>query len=168
MSKPPLLHAILEGTDPVSYVRNEVLDAWFCTDQVVVNVAMATTQSSTLAQIIAGFPSLGELMHLRFLEYRGDGWLGQLHLERREGKMWWQRVLQVRKDIAETEVCDFGRGELGYLASQSGMFSLLPLTLQQETALTQRQGIHVVQGGRVNVARLGEGESRTSSVLFKT
>lgn len=38
---------------------------------------------------------------------------------------------------------------------QSGMFSLLPLTDTQEAALTREHGIHVVRGGRVNVARLG-------------
>ena len=35
------------------------------------------------------------------------------------------------------------------------MFSLLPLTEAQETALTRDHGVHVVKGGRVNVARLG-------------
>jgi aspartate/tyrosine/aromatic aminotransferase len=65
-----------------------------------------------------------------------------------------QRVMQVRRSIAETERQTFGRSALGYLADQSGMFSLLPLTAAQETALTQSHGIHVVKGGRVNVARL--------------
>ena len=78
-------------------------------------------------------------------------WLGELEQMR-------QRVLQVRKDIAETELRDFGRSDLGFLADQSGMFSLLPLTPPQEAALTQKHGIHVVQGGRVNVARLSEGD----------
>lgn len=65
-----------------------------------------------------------------------------------------QRVLTVRQDIVATEQRDFGRNDLGFLARQSGMFSLLPLTESQETALTQKHGIHVVKGGRVNVARL--------------
>ena len=34
------------------------------------------------------------------------------------------------------------------------MFSLLPITAEQERALTRDHGIHVVQDGRVNVARL--------------
>jgi aspartate/tyrosine/aromatic aminotransferase len=34
------------------------------------------------------------------------------------------------------------------------MFSLLPVTTVQEAALTKKHGIHVVKGGRVNVARL--------------
>ena len=34
------------------------------------------------------------------------------------------------------------------------MFSRLPITAEQERALTRDHGIHVVQGGRVNVARL--------------
>ena len=34
------------------------------------------------------------------------------------------------------------------------MFSLLPITAEQERALTRDHGIHVVKGGRVNVARL--------------
>lgn len=69
-----------------------------------------------------------------------------------------QRVAQVRRKIAMTEKKDFGHDLLGYLAGQSGMFSLLPLTEAQETALTQNHGIHVVKGGRVNIARLGEGD----------
>jgi aspartate/tyrosine/aromatic aminotransferase len=76
-------------------------------------------------------------------------WLGELEQMR-------QRVLQVRKNIAETEMRYFGRCAIGYLADQSGMFLLLPLTPPQETALTQRHGIHIVQGGSVNVARLAE------------
>lgn len=66
-----------------------------------------------------------------------------------------QRVTQVRKEIVDIEQREFGRNDLGYLARQSGMFSLLPLTEAQETDLTQCHGIHVVKGGRVNVARLG-------------
>jgi aspartate/tyrosine/aromatic aminotransferase len=74
-------------------------------------------------------------------------WLSELDQMR-------QRVFHVRKDIAEIEMCDFGRCDLGYLAHQSGMFSLLPVTTVQEAALTKKHGIHVVKGGRVNVARL--------------
>lgn len=66
-----------------------------------------------------------------------------------------QRVSKVRKEIAATESRDFGRRDLGFLARQLGMFSLLPLTETQEAALTRDHGIHVVKGGRVNVARLG-------------
>jgi aspartate/tyrosine/aromatic aminotransferase len=65
------------------------------------------------------------------------------------------RVAEVRAQIAQTEIDDFGTHDLAYLASQRGMFSLLPLTESQETALTRDHGIHVVKGGRVNVARLG-------------
>ncbi len=65
------------------------------------------------------------------------------------------RVAQVRQRIADTERSAFGTGQLAYIARQSGMFSLLPLTETQETALTHDHGIHVVKGGRVNVARLG-------------
>ena len=36
------------------------------------------------------------------------------------------------------------------------MFSLLPLNGAQETALTRDHGIHVVKGGRINVARLSD------------
>lgn len=66
-----------------------------------------------------------------------------------------QRVAQVRQKIAAIEESEFDRCLLGYLARQSGMFSLLPLTETQETAITKDHGIHVVKGGRVNVARLG-------------
>jgi aspartate/tyrosine/aromatic aminotransferase len=67
-----------------------------------------------------------------------------------------RRVSQLRRDIAELEVQSFERSDLGYLARQTGMFSLLPLTAEQERALTRDYGIHVVQGGRVNLARLGD------------
>jgi len=66
------------------------------------------------------------------------------------------RVAQVRQQIADVERTEFGTDRLAYFAKQSGMFSLLPLTETQETALTRDHGIHVVKGGRVNVARLGE------------
>jgi aspartate/tyrosine/aromatic aminotransferase len=68
------------------------------------------------------------------------------------------RVAGVRQQIAETERAEFGTDQLAYFAKQSGMFSLLPLTEAQETALTCAHGIHVVKGGRVNVARLGAGD----------
>lgn len=68
------------------------------------------------------------------------------------------RVAQVRQQIADTERAEFGTYQLAYIAKQSGMFSLLPLTEAQETALTRDHGIHVVKGGRVNVARLGEND----------
>ena len=74
-------------------------------------------------------------------------WLSELDQMR-------MRVIQLRKDIAATEARDFGRNDLGYLSYQLGMFSLLPLTVDQETALTQNHGIHIVKGGRMNVARL--------------
>ena len=67
-----------------------------------------------------------------------------------------QRVCQLRQEITKIEVQSFGRNDLGYLARQSGMFSLLPVTPDQERALTREYGIHVVQGGRVNLARLGD------------
>lgn len=65
------------------------------------------------------------------------------------------RVHGVRQQIAKTERAMLGTDKLAYIAEQSGMFSLLPLTEAQETALTRDHGIHVVKGGRVNVARLG-------------
>ena len=74
-------------------------------------------------------------------------WLSELDQMR-------MRVTKVRKDIVATEARDFGRNDLGYLAYQSGMFSLLPLTVDQEKVLTQNHGIHIVKGGRINVARL--------------
>ncbi|WP_122073854.1 aromatic amino acid transaminase [Pseudophaeobacter sp. EL27] len=68
------------------------------------------------------------------------------------------RVAQVRQQIADVERAEFDTDRLAYIAKQSGMFSLLPLTEAQETALTRDHGIHVVKGGRVNVARLGESD----------
>ncbi len=65
------------------------------------------------------------------------------------------RVVEVRQQIVETERTRLGTNQLAHIAKQSGMFSLLPLTEAQEVALTRDHGIHVVKGGRVNVARLG-------------
>jgi aspartate/tyrosine/aromatic aminotransferase len=65
------------------------------------------------------------------------------------------RVAGVRQKIVEAERKLLGTNQLAYIGQQSGMFSLLPLTDAQETALTRDHGIHVVKGGRVNVARLG-------------
>ncbi len=64
------------------------------------------------------------------------------------------RVAGVRQEIASRERAMIGTENLAYFADQSGMFSLLPLTEAQEIALTRDHGIHVVKGGRVNVARL--------------
>jgi aspartate/tyrosine/aromatic aminotransferase len=72
-----------------------------------------------------------------------------------------QRVATIRKDIAQIEREQFGRDDLAYLAHQSGMFSLLALTPEQEARLTQDHGIHVVKGGRVNVARLKQSDIPT-------
>jgi aspartate/tyrosine/aromatic aminotransferase len=71
------------------------------------------------------------------------------------------RVARVRHSIASVEQLEFGSGDLAFFAKQAGMFSLLPLTEKQETALTQEHGIHVVKGGRVNVARLGSNDVKT-------
>lgn len=76
-------------------------------------------------------------------------WLRDLDLMR-------QRVARMRERIVLTEQEMFGTDRLGYLGRQMGMFSLLPLSVAQEKALTQDHGIHVVQGGRINVARLGD------------
>ena len=78
-------------------------------------------------------------------------WLRDLDRMRR-------RVAGLRREIAAVEQREFGSDALAFLARQSGMFSLLPLNEAQESALTRDHGIHVVKGGRVNVARLrGEG-----------
>lgn len=74
-------------------------------------------------------------------------WLGELRQMR-------DRVDAVRQHIVAVEQQAFGSDSLSYLAGQLGMFSLLPLTDPQETALTREHGIHVVKGGRINVARL--------------
>ncbi len=81
-----------------------------------------------------------------------DGALKTLWLEELDHMR--ARVAQVRKDIVETELSAFGTDRLAYISHQAGMFSLLPLTSPQEIALTRDHGIHVVKGGRVNVARL--------------
>ena len=68
------------------------------------------------------------------------------------------RVAQMRQTVVRVEQETYGTAQLAYLGGQVGMFSLLPLTEAQETALTRDHGIHVVQGGRINVARLGDGD----------
>ncbi len=70
------------------------------------------------------------------------------------------RVADVRRGVALEEDAAFATPVLGYVAQQSGMFSLLPLTDAQEADLTRDHGIHVVQGGRVNVARLKPDDTR--------
>lgn len=67
-----------------------------------------------------------------------------------------QRVARMRARIVVTERDMLGSDRLAYLGQQVGMFSLLPLSAAQEQTLTQDHGIHVVQGGRINVARLGD------------
>lgn len=74
-------------------------------------------------------------------------WLRDLDKMRR-------RVAGIRQEIVAIEQRDFRSDALAFLGRQSGMFSLLPLSEIQETALTRDHGIHVVKGGRVNVARL--------------
>lgn len=71
-----------------------------------------------------------------------------------------QRVARMRERIVVTEQEMFGTDRLAYLGRQVGMFSLLPLSVAQEAALTRDHGIHVVQGGRINVARLGDEDVR--------
>lgn len=78
--------------------------------------------------------------------------LKTLWLQELEGMR--KRVAGIRRDIVLLEQDRFQRDTLAFLGRQSGMFSLLPLTGEQETALTRDHGIHVVKGGRVNVARL--------------
>lgn len=78
-------------------------------------------------------------------------WLGELEQMR-------LRVAQMRQTVVRVEQETHGTGQLAYLGGQVGMFSLLPLTEAQEAALTRDHGIHVVQGGRINVARLGDGD----------
>ncbi|WP_420005984.1 aromatic amino acid transaminase [Arenibacterium sp. LLYu02] len=69
-----------------------------------------------------------------------------------------QRVARMRQRIVATEQEIFDTERLSYLGRQVGMFSLLPLDATQEAALIRDHGIHVVQGGRINVARLGDGD----------
>jgi len=67
-----------------------------------------------------------------------------------------KRVKEVRKKVVETEQRLLNCSNLAFLAEQAGMFSLLPLTSQQEISLTKKHGIHIVQGGRINLARLSD------------
>ena len=76
-----------------------------------------------------------------------DMWLNDLETMR-------LRVHSIRQDIVRTERSNHDTDTLGYIGTQSGMFSLLPITAEQERALTRDHGVHVVRGGRVNVARL--------------
>ncbi|WP_281172028.1 aminotransferase class I/II-fold pyridoxal phosphate-dependent enzyme [Leisingera aquimarina] len=71
-----------------------------------------------------------------------------------------QRVARMREQIVAIEQDMFGTHRLAYLGRQVGMFSLLPLSVAQEIALPQDHGIHVVEGGRINVAHLGDEDVR--------
>ncbi|WP_264212265.1 hypothetical protein [Leisingera thetidis] len=66
----------------------------------------------------------------------------------------------MREQIVAIEQNMFGTHRLAFLGRQVGMFSLLPLGVAQEIALTQDHGIHVIEGGRINVARLGNEDVR--------
>ncbi|WP_323020670.1 aromatic amino acid transaminase [Pararhodobacter sp.] len=99
----------------------------------------APDHGASVVRVILGDPALKAL------------WLGELEAMR-------ARVAGVRARIVAVERDLFGSGTLDYLGGQRGMFSLLPLTEAQELALTRDHGIHVVKGGRVNVARLGDGD----------
>ncbi|WP_425071169.1 aromatic amino acid transaminase [Sagittula sp. S175] len=81
-------------------------------------------------------------------------WLGELDAMR-------TRVAGVRQDIVREARARHNRDDLDFLAGQRGMFSLLPVTTAEEEALTRDHGIHVVKGGRVNVARLRGGDVAT-------
>ena len=74
-------------------------------------------------------------------------WLDDLETMRLRVRGIWQNIVQTERSNHDADI-------LGYIGTQSGMFSLLPITAEQERALTRDHGIHVVQGGRVNVARL--------------
>lgn len=63
-------------------------------------------------------------------------------------------VQGIRQDIVQSERSNHDADILRYTGTQSGMFSLLPIMAEQKLALIRDHGIHVVQGGRVNVARL--------------
>ena len=63
-------------------------------------------------------------------------------------------VHSIRQDIVQSERSNHDADILGYTGTQSGIFSLLPIMAEQKLALIRDNGIHVVQGGRVNAARL--------------
>ena len=60
----------------------------------------------------------------------------------------------IRQDIVQSERSNHDADILGYTGTQFGMFSLLPIMAKQKHALILDHVIHVVQGGRVNVALL--------------
>ena len=60
----------------------------------------------------------------------------------------------IRQNIVQSERSNHDADILGYTGTQSGIFSLLPIMAEQKLALIRDHGIHMVQGGRVNAARL--------------
>ncbi len=65
------------------------------------------------------------------------------------------RIVRLRAAVAVS------RNSLGFLAEQTGMFSLLPTSLEQVTQLRDDHAIYVVPPGRINIAGLLDSQVET-------
>lgn len=67
------------------------------------------------------------------------------------------RIVDMRQGLAEALRSEIGSDRYGFLADQTGMFSLLGATDAQVTRLREEHAIYMVGGGRINVAGLDNG-----------
>lgn len=67
-----------------------------------------------------------------------------------------ERLSGLRQAIAQKGLA--GRIDLAPIAAQRGLFSQLPLTVEEQSALRLDHGVYVATGGRINVAGLNEAD----------
>ena len=65
-----------------------------------------------------------------------------------------ERMISLRKALAETLVEKTGSNRLGAVAMQNGMFSQLPLSKDGITAMREKSGLYMPNSGRINIAGL--------------
>jgi len=65
-----------------------------------------------------------------------------------------ERMISLRKSLAEQLVSKTGSNRLGAVAHQNGMFSQLPLSKDAITAMREKSGLYMPNSGRINIAGL--------------
>ena len=65
-----------------------------------------------------------------------------------------ERMISLRKALAEALVEKTGSNRLGAVAMQNGMFSQLPLSKDGITAMREKSGLYMPNSGRINIAGL--------------
>ena len=65
-----------------------------------------------------------------------------------------ERMISLRKSLAEQLVSKTGSNRLGAVAHQNGMFSQLPLSKDAIAAMREKSGLYMPNSGRINIAGL--------------